>query len=382
MDSLDFLTLENLHAAAIDPHGTLAKWLISNPCPIVDDHRAHFFYHGRADQVFLQHWVYGLPSRIPLTRLGTSEWWYANLELPLQSRVEYKFVAIIDGHEHWHLDSRNPRMARDPFGGNSVVHMTGYEEPTWSLLDPNVPQGTLESFTLWSQALGSPREVRVYLPARFRANRRHRLLIMHDGDDYMRYSRLGVIMDNLTQGLEIPPLVLVLLNPHDRLKEYGADRRHATFVVEELLPEIERRYPVIPEASARCLGGASFGGVASLATAWHYPGVFDLLLLQSGSFAFTDIGRHSRGPIFDPVVAFMNSFRASIGLPTKKIYLSCGVFESLIYENRSLVPQLQAAGMEVLFEEARDGHNWENWRDRLRNAFTWLFPVPLWFYYE
>ena len=33
--------------------------------------------------------------------------------------------------------------------------------------------------------------------------------------------------------------------------------------------------------------------------------------------------------------------------------------------------------MEVRFVEARDGHNWENWRDRLREGLSWLFPGPL-----
>ena len=34
------------------------------------------------------------------------------------------------------------------------------------------------------------------------------------------------------------------------------------------------------------------------------------------------------------------------------------------------------------YEEARDGHNWENWRDRLRSGLSWLFPGPLWMVYE
>ena len=47
--------------------------------------------------------------------------------------------------------------------------------------------------------------------------------------------------------------------------------------------------------------GASFGAVGGAATAWRHPGVFGRLLLQSGSFAFADIGQHNRGPVFDPV---------------------------------------------------------------------------------
>jgi enterochelin esterase family protein len=86
--------------------------------------------------------------------------------------------------------------------------------------------------------------------------------------------------------------------------------------------------------------------------------------------------------VFEPVVRFMNAFRARPGRPAERIYVSCGIYESLIYENRSLVPLLQAARIAVRFEEARDGHNWQNWRDRLRAGLTFLFPGPLWMVYE
>ena len=49
--------------------------------------------------------------------------------------------------------------------------------------------------------------------------------------------------------------------------------------------------------------GSSFGAIASLSTAVRYPEMYGSLLLQSGSFVFTDIGeRHGGGPAFDPVV--------------------------------------------------------------------------------
>ncbi len=100
------------------------------------------------------------------------------------------------------------------------------------------------------------------------------------------------------------------------------------------------RYPLLDEPPAAGLMGASFGAVASLHAAWRYPGFFGRLLLQSGSFAFTDIGQHRRGPLFDPVVEFVNEFRAAPGRPAERVFVSCGIYESLIYENRSLVPLL------------------------------------------
>ncbi len=72
----------------------------------------------------------------------------------------------------------------------------------------------------------------------------------------------------------------------------------------------------------------------------------------------------------------------SLCKPSEKVYMCCGTYESLIYENRSLVPLLQATGMDVRYKEARDGHNWINWRDRLREGLSWLFPGPLWMVYE
>ena len=43
---------------------------------------------------------------------------------------------------------------------------------------------------------------------------------------------------------------------------------------------------------------------------------------------------------------------------------------------------LQQSGMQVRFSESRDGHNWENWRDRLREGLSWLFPGQITFVYE
>ena len=86
--------------------------------------------------------------------------------------------------------------------------------------------------------------------------------------------------------------------------------------------------------------------------------------------------------MFDNIVKFVNRVREEPKAVSERIFMSCGVYESLIYENRSLVPLLDSTGMQVKFVESRDGHNWENWRDRLREGLSWLFPGPLMFIYE
>jgi len=358
------------------------RFVASNRFPLVDGTDVTFVYRGSAEKVFLRCWISGLNTAQPLQQLEGTDLWIITIELPEKSRIEYKFEVVADGGHQLVLDPLNPVLAHDPFGANSVCQGYRYRQPDWTEYDAETREGSLTEIDILSKAFGETRTIRVYLPARFKDHRRYPLLVVHDGHDYLRYAALKIVLDNLIHRLEIPPLIVALTDSPDRLKEYAGDARHAAFIAEDILPTMISRFPLIDELHARGIMGASFGGVASLHAAWKNQELFGRLLLQSGSFAFSDLGAHQRGPVFDPVVKFMNEFREDPGQPADKIYMSCGMYESLIYENRSLVPRLQARGVNVRFEEARDAHNWENWRDRLRNGLSWLYPGPLWMVYE
>ncbi len=376
------LAIHNLLDGGTPDGAAIDAFLRNRSFPLIEGDRATFVFHGDAHEVFLRHWIYGLESAQPFIRVpGTDFWWLVH-ELPPGSRVEYKIEVVRGDRHEWIRDPFNPNLAQDPFGANSVAQGSGYVRPDWTRMDHESRTGRLEDLWLTDTPFGEPRRVTVYLPARMRPTRRYRLLVVHDGGDYLRYAALKEVLDNLIHRLEVAPVIAALSHPGDRLAEYPDDPRHAKFIAECLVPQLEQRYSLMPDASARCLMGASFGAVASLATAWRYPGKFGRLLLQSGSFAFTDIGNHKRGPAFDRVVEFVNAFRDAPGRPSERVYLSCGTYESLIYENRSLVPLLQTTGMAVRYEWTRDGHNWENWRDRLQSGLSWLFPGPLWMVYE
>ena len=350
--------------------------------PLVDGTDVTFVFRGKADAVYLRCWVAGLDTAQPFQALANTDLWATTIELPKGSRIEYKFELVSGGKKELILDPLNDVVARDPFGANSVCQAAGYERPEWTLHDPQARDGSLQNQKIESSVFRESREIEVYLPATFRENRRYPLLVVHDGVDYLRYAELKVVLDNLTHRQEIHPVIVALIQSPDRLKEYAGDNRHARFLVEDLLPFMNNKFPLTDSPESRCIMGASFGGVAALHAAWRYPEHFGSLLLQSGSFAFSDIGRHRRGPVFDPVVRFMNEFREHPGRPADRIFMSCGMYESLIYENRSLVPHLQSQGVDLRFEEARDAHNWENWRDRLRIGLSWLLPGPAWMVYE
>ena len=366
---------------APDPEA-VNNFVDQNQFPLVEPGHVTFVYRGQAEEVYLRRWIAGLSTAQSLEPLEGSDLWALTMELPEKSRFEYKFEVVANGKRQLVLDDLNGVLAHDPFGANSVCQGHGYERPGWTLHDPAARSGTLATLKFASRSFQDTRELEIYLPARFRRSRAYPLLVVHDGLDYLRYADLKNVLDNLIHRLEIPAMIVALTQSPDRLVEYMGDERHARFLSEDLLSAVAAKFPLLDDRNARGLVGASLGGVAALHAASRYPRTYGQLLLQSGAFAFSDLGHHKKGPVFDPVVRFVNEYRNDPFALAEKIYMSCGMYESLIYENRSLVPLLQDQGMQVFFEEARDAHNWENWRDRLRQGLTWLFPGPLWMVYE
>jgi enterochelin esterase-like enzyme len=363
--------------------GTVDRFLARNEVPIVEGVRCTFLYRGEADEVFVVHRIFGLPDHLPLRRLRGTDLWYAVLELPEGSRVEYQLEVVRGGQRSRMNDPLNPRVANSPVGSSSVLYAHGHVVPDWTVFDPEARPGSLVDMVVPSRALRRDARVTLYLPARFRRSGQYPLLIVHDGGDYLGYADAKTVLDNLIHRLDVAELVAAFVYPGDRLAEYANSAAHARYLTAELLPRLEAELPLVAKPGGRCLMGSSFGAVASLATAYRYPEVYGSLLVQSGSFVFTDIGNdHGGGPPFEPVVRFINRYRAAPRRVADQMFVSCGVYEPLIIPNRSMVPVFESAGMTVRYVEARDGHSWENWRDRLRAGLSWIFPGPQKLYYE
>jgi enterochelin esterase family protein len=322
-----------------------------------------FLFVGEAEAVGLHHWMDVFPPLPPFRRHPGTGLWSLSVDLPERSRIEYKLSVKSKGRRRLILDHLNPRRARDPFGTNSVVTGPRYARPDWSFPIAAVATGTIESFDIESDAFADTRRAGLYLPAQ-PGEEPLPLLVAHDGSEYAQFAALTVVLDNLIAAGELPPLACVLSDPHDRTREYSGDDRHADHLVHELIPAVAER--VMLDPILRIALGASLGAVASLHAVWRHPQAFAGLILQSGSFVAALGGRHRRGPVFAPVVDFMQAFVSAPGTLPGRIHVSCGRFDGLISENRAIADRFITLGLDVGYEEAPDGHNWENWRDRLR----------------
>ncbi|MBA8793785.1 enterochelin esterase family protein [Friedmanniella endophytica] len=360
------------------------RFLARHTFPIIEGVKATFAVRvDDVDAVYLRHRVQGLPGDLALRRLpGTTVWWVV-VEIPSSSRVEYQFESRRGDHWHRFNDPGNPHLARSPVGDSSVCFGDGYRTPSWSEPDPEARPGELVAWELRSVAQRRTNRVTLYLPARFRETTRYPLLVVHDGADYLEYAQMKTVLDNLIHSLDLAETVVAFTDPGERLTEYPNNAAHARWIAHELVPTLEERLPLAGRPSGRCLMGSSFGGVASLSVAHRNPGYFGSLLVQSGSFVFTDIGDdHGEDPAFDPVVAFVNRFRARPRRVVERMFVSCGVYEPLITPNRSMLNTFREAGIEVDYVESRDGHSWPSWRDRLRDGLSWIYPGPSTFVYE
>jgi enterochelin esterase-like enzyme len=374
---LNTLAINQLQQGDTVDEAAVDRFLAKHDVPIVEGRHVTFLFRGEADDVHLWQRILGLPNRLAMLRVPATTLWYIVLKVPEGSRINYQLeVRRGDDLERFN-DPLNPKLSHSPFGPSSVCFAYGYTTPEWTFPNPSAAPGELTDLVVESRALARDVPITIYLPAGFRRTKSYSLLVVHDGGDFLQYAAAKVVLDNLIHGREIAQTIVAFLHPKDRLVEYANSPRHARFLKQELLPELELELPLKRHRSSRVLLGASFGAVAALSAAYRSPNTYGSLVLMSGSFVSAARGiDHGGGAIFDPVVKFVNRYREQPRRVADRLFVSCGLYEPLIIPNRGIVPVFESAGMRVRYVEALDGHTWENWRDRLRDALSWVYPGP------
>lgn len=362
-----------IEAAARGPLA-LERELAASEFPRVRPGHALFAWRGAAEGVELLRWIHAGVDRTPFRAVQGSDLWLLELPVEDRGRFEYKLGLHGNGHgaEHWILDPLNPHRAGDPFGENSVCRTFGYQVPDWTR-PQGAPAGRIEEIGIRSPAFGEDRRERIYLPAAHDPARPYPVLVVHDGEDYVAYADLAVSLDNLIAACDVPPLVAVLVQTRDRMRDYTGGRAHARYIATELLPTLDQRLRITANPSERVLLGASLGAVASLSTVLRYRGVYGGLILKSGTFILDPRKLEARPhPVFRRTARFVEALRRTPELQEMRVFVSSGELEGLAEDNRALAAHLQSKGVDVLFRSTWDGHHWHNWRDQLRTALMWV----------
>ncbi len=270
---------------------TIADRARQEGTPLVDGDTVTFVWLGDHPPQLVGDWnrwgLEGSPLDLVEESPGT---WTARLTLAPDAYLEYRFV-------------RDGQTVPDPLNRRPPVPALGDDhEYLWM---PGASETALIRSARGRRGKVTRREVTgTYTIARPRCNvwlyeppysGPVPLIVVLDGQDYLRRARLATIVDNLIADGRIEPVALAMVQSagHARHVEYACNDATVGFLKNHVVPlaashiNLSDPTPGTPYA----ILGASMGGLMSLYAALRLPGLFGKVISQSGAFG-TSILHH------------------------------------------------------------------------------------------
>ncbi len=167
---------------------------------------------------------------------------------------------------------------------------------------PGVPRGTVTKHEWRSQLYpGTRRDYWIYVPAQYDGSAPAAVMIFQDGAGAVKADgtlRAPVVFDNLIHARAMPVTIGIFINPgsfpavnpalpprSNRSAEYDTlSDLYARFLLEEILPEVGRRYRLTEDPERRALWGQSSGAICAFTVAWQRPESFRKVVSFIGSY--------------------------------------------------------------------------------------------------
>ena len=175
----------------------------------------------------------------------------------------------------------------------------------------DVPRGSVSERVFHSRIFaGTKRDYWLYVPKQYERGKPAALMVFQDGHLYVDERgcfRAPTVFDNLIHEGNMPVTIGLFINPghagksppdspfdsDNRSYEYDAlTEKYSRFLVEEMIPELEKELDISSDPKLRALAGLSSGGICAFTAAWQRPDQFQKVMSHCGSY--TDIrGGHN-----------------------------------------------------------------------------------------
>jgi len=318
---------------------------------------------------------------------GPDGLWSVTVDRPEPELYTYTF--LVDGVSM--LDPANVFVQRDGARYvNAFLVPGGYAD----LYAESANPGNLEHVWYYSAENAMTRRMYVYTPAGFDRNDRKTkypvLYLLHGGggdeDAWSTLGRTCQILDNLIAAGKARPMLVVMPNGNPdqyaaqtlgipvnpNVREYASGFDNYSSLVADIVPYIEKNYPVIKNRKGRAVAGLSMGGGQSFFIAFRNADTFaNVGIFSSGLIGASAIG----GTPFDAEALFPGMYSN----PQKYnkfdvIYLSCGEQDNRIDGMLDFKAQLDSHGYNgVIWEQYPGGHEWKIWRRNLASFVQAVF---------
>ncbi|MBP2196291.1 enterochelin esterase [Pantoea cypripedii] len=332
-----------------------------------------------------------------LVRVAHTDVWYWQTRLPANWRGSYclmpdkqatDFAGDADMYalRNWWRD-KFPTAQADPLNalrgwsggrgmGVSPLHLPqAPNQQVWRAIDEGrAPEIALQQYRWDSALLGNSRSVWLYCTGAAEPRQRP-LAILLDGQFWAHSMPIAGPLQQLTDQGALPAAVYLFIDIIDRehrSRELPCNALFWQALQEELLPQVAQWAPYRQNADSTVVAGQSFGGLASVFAALHWPQQFGNAISLSGSFWWPERG-NAHGWLIQQLEQ---------GLAPRqplRFWLEAGKREGLILQaNQQLQQLLQAAGYQVDYQPVEGGHDALCWRGGLLDGLQalWRNPTP------
>ncbi|MCA9177762.1 MAG: SMP-30/gluconolactonase/LRE family protein [Planctomycetales bacterium] len=306
----------------------------------------------------------------------------------------YKFVMTEGGHSGKFGGEELPQALRwlwdnDSQPTNIPVVST---KPEWqphpdAIASDEVPRGTVVEMPPWESKIfaETTRDWSIYVPAQYREDQPAAVMVFQDGErmrDVKGRWRVPIVFDNLIARGDMPPTIGVFLNPgHEKSRPRKNNRhsnrsfeydslgdRYVRFLLEEILPEVSKRYRLSDDPTMRAIGGSSSGAICAFTAVWERTGAFQKVYSNVGSF--TNLRGGNVYPALvrktepKPIRVYMADTSGDVDNP----------FGSWPWSNRRMASALEYMGYDIRFDWAEGyAHNADFGSARFPDAMKWLW---------
>ncbi|HEV8283138.1 MAG TPA: alpha/beta hydrolase-fold protein [Chitinophagaceae bacterium] len=250
---------------------------------------------------------------------------------------------------------------------------------SFDVFKENIPHGKLDTITYSSKTVGTTRRALIYTPPGFSKKKKYPVLyLLHgiggDEKEWLNGGHPQVILDNLYAENKIEPMIVVLPNGRamkdDRaggnIFDSAKVQAFATFekdLLNDLIPFIEKKFPVVKDRESRAIAGLSMGGGQSL----------NFGLGNLDKFAW--IGGFSSAPnTKTPEQLVPNPDEARKKL--KLLWISCGASDNLITFSKRTHDYLVKNNVPHIYYIEPGVHDFKVWKNGLY-MFTQLIFKPV-----
>ena len=262
-----------------------------------------------------------------------------------------------------------------------------WDPPSDAVPRNDVPNGTLEKMEPWESQIfpGTTRDWAIYVPAQYTKDQPAALMVFQDGEGMSSVNgrwRVPVVFDNLIARGDMPTTIAVCLNPgHDKSKprqdgkhsnrgfEYDSlGDRYVRFLLEEIIPEVRKRYNISDDPEMHAIGGSSSGAICAFTAAWERPDFFRKVYSSVGSFtnlrggdAYPSLVRKTEPK---PIRIYMADTSGDVDNQAGSWW----------WANQQMASALKYMGYDVRFDQAEGyAHNADFGGSKFPEAMKWLW---------